>query len=63
METSICLCCRINKHIRSGGNLSSPICQKCNDEVLQNSPLGGKLLYSDKYKSEIFVKYLNPSKG
>jgi len=62
METSICLCCRKNKSIRRGGSLSAPICQKCNDELLQHSPLGGKLLYSDKYKSEIFVKYLNLSK-
>ncbi|PTB87969.1 hypothetical protein C9925_00845 [cyanobacterium G8-9] len=63
METSICLSCRNNKPIRLGGSLSAPVCQKCNDVLLQHSPLGGKLLYSDKYKSEIFVKYINPSKG
>ena len=60
---SICLSCRKNKHIRCGGNLSAPICQKCNDEVLQNSPLGGKILYSDAYKAEIFVSYISQAKS
>lgn len=63
MKTSICLCCRNNKPIRYGGSLTAPICQKCNDEVLQKSPLGGKLFHSDTYRSEIFVSYISPTKS
>lgn len=58
METSICLVCRCNKKLRVIGSSNAPICKTCNENILKNSPLGGKLLYSDRYQSEIFVKYI-----
>jgi hypothetical protein len=63
MNTSICLVCRNNKPLRVGGSLIAPVCQECNDEVLGTSKLGGKILYADKYKSEIFISYINPMTG
>lgn len=59
-ETSICLCCRNNRPIRKGGTATAPICQHCNDTTLKQSKLGGKILWSDKYESEIFVRYITP---